>query len=52
MSFDNFITLAVGLLVCGTLLGIFLRKLWGNIKRSRLYYLVTPKLIKPYVGEK
>ena len=52
MSFDNFITITLGVLLCGVLLGIFLRKLWHKIKRSRLYYLITPKLITPYVGDK
>jgi len=52
MSFDNFITITLGVLLSGVFLGIFLRKLWLNIKRSRLYYLITPKLIKPYVREK
>jgi hypothetical protein len=52
MSFDNFITIITGILLVGIILGIFLRNLWQKLIRSRLYYLLTPKLIKQYVEEK
>lgn len=52
MSFDNFITLATSILIVGVILGLFLVKLYQKLIRSRFYYLITPKLIKPYVEEK
>ncbi len=52
MSFDNFIVLALSLLSGGVVLGIFFRKLWKQLTQSRLYYLLTPKLIQPYTREK
>ncbi len=52
MSFENFITLTFSILMCGILVGLVIKRLWEKLKRSRIYYLLTPKLLKPYAGDK